>query len=84
MTETGAENRVARPRGLRGLRGPGWRSDRRWQAGFLIGSAIGAAATVLGRRVERVARRGLVDWAAVERIAIRRAERAPGRLSARS
>ena len=32
-------------------RGPGaWRSDRRWQAGFLLGSAIGAAATVLGRR----------------------------------
>jgi coenzyme F420 biosynthesis associated uncharacterized protein len=60
----------------------GWRADRRWQAGFLLGSAIGAAATVLGRRAERIARRGLVDWGSVERIAIRRAERAPGRLSA--
>jgi coenzyme F420 biosynthesis associated uncharacterized protein len=59
----------------------GWRGDRRWQAGFLVGSAIGAAATVLGRRAERIARRGLVDWAAVERLAIRRAERAPGRLT---
>jgi coenzyme F420 biosynthesis associated uncharacterized protein len=62
--------------------GSGWRDDRRWQAGFLLGSAIGAAATVLGRRAERLARRGLVDWAAVERLAIRRAERAPGRLTA--
>jgi coenzyme F420 biosynthesis associated uncharacterized protein len=60
----------------------GWRADRRWQAGFLLGSAIGAAATVLGRRAERIARRGLVDWGAVERIAIRRAEKAPGKLSA--
>jgi coenzyme F420 biosynthesis associated uncharacterized protein len=59
----------------------GWRDDRRWQAGFLLGSAIGAAATVLGRRAERIARRGLVDWAAVERLAIRRAEKAPGRLT---
>ncbi len=59
----------------------GWRDDRRWQAGFLVGSAIGAAATVLGRRAERIARRGLVDWTAVERLAIRRAEKAPGRLT---
>jgi len=58
-----------------------WRDDRRWQVGFLVGSAIGAAATVIGRRAERIARRGLVDWAAVERIAIRRAERAPGQLT---
>jgi coenzyme F420 biosynthesis associated uncharacterized protein len=63
-------------------RSGGWREDRRWQAGFLIGSAIGAAATVIGRRAERLARRGLVDWASVERIAIRRAERSPGRLTA--
>jgi coenzyme F420 biosynthesis associated uncharacterized protein len=62
-------------------RGGGWRGDRRWQAGFLLGSAIGAAATVLGRRAEGIARRGLVDWATVERLAIRRAERAPGRLT---
>jgi coenzyme F420 biosynthesis associated uncharacterized protein len=60
----------------------GWRADRRWQAGFLLGSAIGAAATVLGRRAERAARRGLVDWGTVERTAIGRAEKAPGRLSA--
>ncbi len=65
---------------MTGRRG-GWRDDRRWQAGFLVGSALGAAATVLGRRAERIARRGLVDWAAVERLAIRRAEKAPGRLT---
>ncbi|MBI3751802.1 MAG: zinc-dependent metalloprotease [Chloroflexi bacterium] len=59
----------------------GWRSDRRWQAGFLLGSIIGAAATVVGRRAERAARRGLVDWGSVERIAIGRATRAPGTLS---
>jgi coenzyme F420 biosynthesis associated uncharacterized protein len=56
------------------------RDDRRWQAGFLAGSALGAAATVLGRRAERVARRGLVDWAAAERVAIARLRRSPGGL----
>jgi coenzyme F420 biosynthesis associated uncharacterized protein len=83
MTEPRSENRrsLARIRGA-GWQRRGWRADRRWQAGFLLGSAIGAAATVLGRRAERAARRGLVDWGAVERIAIGRAERAPGRLSA--
>jgi coenzyme F420 biosynthesis associated uncharacterized protein len=79
VSEPRSENRLSRRRGWRSR---GWRADRRWQAGFLLGSAIGAAATVLGRRVERVARRGLVDWGAVERIAVRRAEKAPGRLSA--
>jgi coenzyme F420 biosynthesis associated uncharacterized protein len=59
----------------------GWRADRRWQAGFLVGSALGAAATVLGRRAERAARSGLVDWGSVERIAVARAAKAPGRLS---
>jgi coenzyme F420 biosynthesis associated uncharacterized protein len=59
----------------------GWRRDRRWQAGFLVGSVIGAAATIVGRRAERAARTGLVDWAAVERIATGRASRAPGALS---
>ena len=78
MSEPRSESRLSR----RGWRSRGWRTDRRWQAGFILGSAIGAAATVLGRRAERVARRGLVDWGAVERIAIRRAERAPGGLSA--
>ena len=75
MTGSRSENRRSRF-------GGGWRADRRWQAGFLLGSAIGAAATVLGRRAERIARRGLVDWGTVERVAIRRAEKAPGKLSA--
>jgi coenzyme F420 biosynthesis associated uncharacterized protein len=73
---------VSAPRETRRSRFGSWRADRRWQAGFLLGSAIGAAATVLGRRAERAARRGLVDWGTVERTAIRRAEKAPGRLSA--
>jgi coenzyme F420 biosynthesis associated uncharacterized protein len=73
LSETRGENRRSRP--------AGWRADRRWQAGFLLGSAIGAAATVLGRRAEQIARRGLVDWGSVERIAIKRAEKAPGALS---
>ena len=58
-----------------------WRDDRVWQAGFLVGSALGAAATVLGRQAERAARRGLVDWPTAERIAIERLRRAPGRLT---
>ena len=68
-------------RGGSGKRQVGWRTDRRWQAGFLLGSIIGAAATVVGRRAEIAARSGLVDWGAVERIAIGRARRAPGTLS---
>jgi coenzyme F420 biosynthesis associated uncharacterized protein len=63
-------------------RGRSWRDDRRWQAGFLIGSALGAAATVAGRHAERAARRGLVDWPEVERFAIRRLAGAPGSLDA--
>ena len=59
---------------------PRWRDDRMWQAGFLIGSALGAAATIAGRRVEKAARRGLVDWPEVERIAIGRLRAAPGTL----
>jgi coenzyme F420 biosynthesis associated uncharacterized protein len=61
---------------------PTWRDDRAWQAGILIGSALGAAATVVGRQLERRAREGLVDWPAVERLAIGRLDRAPGRLTA--
>ena len=57
-----------------------WREDRAWQAGILIGSALGAAATVVGRRMERTARQGLVDWPSVERLAIDRLARAPGAL----
>ena len=56
-------------------------SDRLWQAGFLVGSALGAAATIAGRRAERVARRGLVDWPEVERVAIASLRRAPGALT---
>jgi hypothetical protein len=59
---------------------PSWRDDRVWQAGFLIGSALGAAATIAGRRAEKAARRGLVDWPEVERIAIGRIHAAPGSL----
>ncbi|MEX2011893.1 MAG: zinc-dependent metalloprotease [Chloroflexota bacterium] len=36
----------------------------------------------MGRRAERSARRGLVDWPAAERVAIERMRRAPGTLSA--
>jgi coenzyme F420 biosynthesis associated uncharacterized protein len=57
------------------------RDDRLWQAGFLVGSALGAAVTVLGRRAERSARRGLVDWTQVESVAIGRLRKAPGSLS---
>jgi coenzyme F420 biosynthesis associated uncharacterized protein len=67
-----------------GGRGPAkqpWRDDRLWQAGFLVGSALGAAATVLGRRAEQAARRGLVDWSQAERIAIARLRSAPGTLT---
>jgi coenzyme F420 biosynthesis associated uncharacterized protein len=52
-----------------------------WQVGFLVGSAIGAAATVLGRRAETTARQGLVDWPRAERIAADRLRAAPGALS---
>ena len=58
------------------------RDDRVWQAGFLVGSALGAAATVIGRRAEQVARRGLVDWPAAERYAVARLRSAPGSLTA--
>jgi len=62
--------------------GPAWRDDRLWQAGFLVGSALGAAATVIGRRAEIAARRGLVDWDRAERVAADRLRNAPGALSA--
>lgn len=57
-------------------------SDRLWQAGFLVGSALGAAATIAGRRMERSARRGLVSWPEVERVAVASLRRAPGALTA--
>jgi coenzyme F420 biosynthesis associated uncharacterized protein len=56
---------------------------RMWQAGFLVGSVLGAAITVAGRRVERSAREaGLVDWERVEAIAAARLRKAPGSLGA--
>ncbi len=55
---------------------------RRWQTGLILGSAIGIAATVASRVAERSARRGLIDWGDVERIAVRRVAHAPGALSA--
>ncbi|MBI3747100.1 MAG: zinc-dependent metalloprotease [Chloroflexi bacterium] len=73
---------AAAPAGSGGGRGGEWATDRRWQAGFLVGSALGVAATILGRRAERSARRGLVDWEDVERLAVQRVERGPNRLSA--
>ncbi len=80
-----ARNRGGRPSDGRGGRRAGaercsW-NDRVWQAGFVVGSVLGAAATVVGRRAEAAARRGLVDWAAVERVAVGRLAAAPGRLS---
>jgi coenzyme F420 biosynthesis associated uncharacterized protein len=59
-----------------------WRDDRVWQAGFLVGSALGAAATLIGRHAERSARRGLVDWPEAQRIAEARLRKSPGALSA--
>ncbi|MFL5727747.1 MAG: zinc-dependent metalloprotease [Chloroflexota bacterium] len=72
----------AGPGGRGGPGRPAWRDDRLWQAGFLVGSALGAAATVLGRRAEQSARRGLVDWSQAERIAVGRMRSAPGALTA--
>ena len=59
-----------------------WRDDRVWQAGFLVGSALGAAATLIGRHAERSARRGLVDWPEAQRIAEERLRKSPGALTA--
>ena len=57
--------------------------ERLWQVGFLVGSVLGAAVTVAGRRVERSAREaGLVDWRRVEDIAVARLRNAPGSLTA--
>ncbi len=71
---------TGQPPRSRQARRASWRDDRVWQAGFLIGTALGAVATVVGRHAERAARRGLVDWNVVERIAIGRLASAPGAL----
>ncbi|MGH2512123.1 MAG: zinc-dependent metalloprotease, partial [Candidatus Limnocylindrales bacterium] len=69
-------DRAGGPRLMAGQR----REDRLWQAGFLVGSALGAAVTVLGRRAERSARRGLIDWTRAEAVAIGRLRKVPGAL----
>jgi len=76
--KAGGEPRTSRAGGS----GPGWRRDAVLQAGFLVGAAVGAAATVLGRRAESSARRGLIDWQTAERIAVQRVKHAPGALTA--
>jgi coenzyme F420 biosynthesis associated uncharacterized protein len=43
---------------------------------------MGAAITVLGRRMERSARRGLIDWRVAERIAVDRVRNSQGTLTA--
>jgi coenzyme F420 biosynthesis associated uncharacterized protein len=61
---------------LSGLQGDGF-----VRAGFLVGAALGAGVTILGRRAERSARRGRIDWDKAAQIARARVRRAPGRLS---
>jgi coenzyme F420 biosynthesis associated uncharacterized protein len=60
----------------------GSQRDAFMRAGFLVGAAVGAGITILGRRAERSARRGLIDWDKAAQIASARVRRAPGRLSA--
>ncbi|MGZ6266010.1 MAG: zinc-dependent metalloprotease, partial [Candidatus Limnocylindrales bacterium] len=78
--DTGAGFREDSSGRVSGSSRPSWKRDAFLQAGILVGAAIGAAVTVLGRRVEESARRGLVDWDAAERVAVARIGRAPGRL----
>ncbi len=59
-----------------------WRRDRFLRAGLVVGAVLGAVVTVVGRRAEQSARRGLVDWPKAEEIAVNRLRRAPGALSA--
>ncbi len=76
-----AEDRQDRARGgSERKRRSDWRSDAFLQAGFLVGAAAGAAVTVLGRRLEKEARRALVDWDTVRRIAVSRVRAAEGSL----
>ncbi len=58
------------------------RAGRVPRGAFRLGWATGAAGRVVGRGAGRIARRGRVDWGTVERVAIRRSEKAPGKLSA--
>jgi coenzyme F420 biosynthesis associated uncharacterized protein len=49
---------------------------------LIVGVGAGLAMSFLGRRADRAARRGLVDWDEASAIAARRLRRAPGALSA--
>jgi len=60
--------------------GAGAARDAFLRAGFLVGAVAGAAVTVLSRRAEQSARRGLIDWKAAERMAADRVRNAPGTL----
>ncbi|HEY8199305.1 MAG TPA: hypothetical protein VIF44_06000, partial [Candidatus Limnocylindrales bacterium] len=53
-----------------------------WRVGVIVGLGAGVVVTWAGRRAERIARRGLVDWPTAEAIAAARLRRAPGSLSA--
>ncbi len=68
-------------RGTAGRGRPAARRDRTWQLGLVVGAAAGLAAGYLGRRAQRIARRGLVDWDRVEALAAQRLRQAPGALS---
>jgi coenzyme F420 biosynthesis associated uncharacterized protein len=60
-------------------------ADRRglpWRIGLLVGLGAGVAVSWAGRRAERIARQGLVDWPTAEAIAAARLRRAPGSLPA--
>jgi coenzyme F420 biosynthesis associated uncharacterized protein len=83
MSGLGRAGRAGPAGGSAGGRGSGHGpvSDRLWQGGFLVGAAIGAVATVVGRRAERSARRGLVDWPAAEAFAVARLRSTPGTLT---
>jgi coenzyme F420 biosynthesis associated uncharacterized protein len=61
---------------------PPRRRDRIWGLGLAVGVGAGLALSLIGRRADRLARRGLVDWGEAEAIAGRRLRRAPGALGA--
>ena len=73
-SRNGSSSRASSSRG-------GWRRDSFLQAGLIVGAALGAAVTVAGRRMERSARRGLIDWRAVERLAADRVRNSQGTLT---
>ncbi len=86
---TGGTPGAAGGRGSRGARGrdrsfpghaPAWLHDRTWQAGVVAGALAGFGAAYLNRRVQRIARAGLVDWAQAEALAAARLARSPGAL----